>query len=159
MNDTANPTPNRSTRRFQFSIGAVLLWVVIVGLVASNVIVVGELASLKEELAKHQQELASYRPLSPEDVARQFEKRTTFGPIATTVNDVRYSVDRDSYKVRFSWTSATTIARRSSEVELAGNDYGEYYGKIHFSEFLDAQGGGKFFSVVVKSASPLENRP
>lgn len=156
MDDTANPTPNRSTRRFQFSIGAVLLWVVIVGLVASNVMVVRELASLKEELAKHQQELASYRPLPPEDVARQFEKKTTFGPLATTATDVRYSVDRDSYKVSFSWTGGTAI-RRGSTVELIGDDYGEYYGKIRLSDFLDAQGGGEFFPVVVKSASPLEH--
>ena len=43
------------------------------------------------------------RPLPEQEVARQFEKNTTLGPVRTTVKDVRYAPKEDAYKISFSY--------------------------------------------------------
>lgn len=148
MSDITNPRPNGSTGRFQFSVRSALLWVAIGCLAITNVLTRRELSAVKRELDAN-------RPLSVKEVARQFEQNATLGPISVKVRDIRYSPHKDSYKVDFSWTDATTNKSWSSDVELTTDGYGVYSGQIRNGPFIDPLGYKEAFSVAVKSPSPL----
>jgi hypothetical protein len=117
-------------------------------LAVTNVLTHRELSAVKRELDAN-------RPLSAKEVARQFQQNTTLGPIAVKVRDVRYSPDKDSYKVDFSWTDATTNKSWSSDIELTADGYGAYYGQIRNGPFIGPLGYKEAFSVAIKSPSPL----
>ncbi len=146
-----SPAPAKpSSRRFQFSLGAMLLWVAIVCLAISNAMTLREIFELKRELT-------AQRPLPAQEVARQFRENTTLGPISVSVGDVRYSSKADSYKVEYSWTDANTGKTWSSDIELMPDGYGAYYGVIRNGPFVTPLGVKNGFTVAVKTPSPLGN--
>ena len=137
-------------RRLQFSIGSMFLWAAIMCLTISNVMT-------RRELVQVRRELDAQRPLTANEVARQFEERTTRGPISVTVRDVRYSPEQDSYKIDFSFTDATSSNSWTSDVRLRSDGYGTYYGEIRADPFVKALGFSERFVVSVKTRSPLHN--
>lgn len=150
MNEPAEPDPNRFARRFQFSIGSMLLWMAVVCLAVTNMWTQWELSTVKRELASQQ-------PLPAEEVARQFQQKTTLGPITVKVRDVRYSPESDSYKVAFSWTDKTTNKTWSTDVKLTSDGYGTYFGQIRNDPFITPLGFKESFTVAVETPSPLLN--
>lgn len=150
MTEEAATSQPLAKRRFQFSIGSMLLWTAIVCLAVVNVMT-------HRELAQPKRELDIQRPLSAEEVARQFQKRTTLGPISVAVKDVRYSPKEDSYKIDFSWTDARTKKTWSSDVTLRADGYGAYHGEIRNGPFIKPLGYSERFVVSVETPSPLTN--
>jgi hypothetical protein len=146
MSDIANESPIQSPRRFRFSIGTLLLWIAIAALTANTIIT-------NRKLARLNMELSSYQPLPPKEVARQFAKSTTHGPITTSVTDVRYSPDNDEYKVQFSWVDATNGKTWSSDTRLKHDGFGVYYGEIRNGPFIQPLGFKELFPVSVRTPS------
>lgn len=135
--------------RFRFSIGTLLLWVAVCGLILNTV-------SMNRKLSQLSQEVASQRPLPTIEVARQFEESTTLGPISTTVKDVRYSEKADAYRVKFSWLDSTTGKTWYSDVRLEHDGFGVYYGKIRNGPFIQPLGRTDSFSVAVETPSSFK---
>lgn len=155
MSDTSDTAQTGAPRRFRFSIGAMLLWMVIAYLAANNVVTSRRVAIMKRELESQNRELSTHRPLAATEVARQFEKNATISPISVTVKDVRYSPDSDSYKVEFSWTDTSTNQSWSADVKLISDGYGSYYCQIRNGPFITPLGNKESFTVMVRSPSPL----
>ena len=157
---TYEPATSRlpDNRRFSFSFGSIILGIAIVGLAITNVMTYRELSQIKQALQTHGPMSAEPRwPLSAQEVARQFEKSTTLGPVSTTVKEVRYSPEEDAYRVRYSWANETTGEVWSTDVELSPTGYGEYYGEIRSDQFLDPLGYDERFVVSVETPSRLVN--
>ena len=148
MTEQSTTSQRNARGRVQFSIGTLMLWTAIVCLAVSHGILALQMRGLKRELE-------SSRPLRAEEVARQFEQRTTLPPIRTTVRDVRYSSEKDSYKVDFSWHNAKNGRTWSSDVTLKSDGFGSYFGEIRNGSFVQPLGYKSPYSVVVKSPSPL----
>lgn len=148
MADQSSISQPARRRHFRFSLRSMLLWTALVCLALSNLRTSRELNQLKRELD-------SSRPLPAAEVARQFQSNTTLGPITVKVKDVRYSPETDSYKVDFSWADATSSKTWSSDVRLTSDGYGTYYGQIRNSPFIQPLGYKEFFTVAVKTPSPL----
>ena len=158
MSDTADTSTAKPPRRFRFSIGTLLLLTAIVGLTANAIVTSRRIAMLKQQLESQERELSALSPLPPEEVARQFEKNTTLGPISVSVKDVRYSPDSDSYKVDFSWTDSNKTSQTwNGDVILNSDGYGAYHGEIRHGPFIKPLGRKEAYSVVVKTPSPLTN--
>jgi hypothetical protein len=104
---------------------------------------------------KMQRELTTNRPLSAQEVANQFEKKATLGPITTSVKDVRYSPDTESYKVQFAWTNSAIGKEWLGAVELESDGYGRYYGRICNEPFIEPLGFEEAFLVEIETPSPL----
>ena len=148
MSETANSSQTPVPRKFRFSIGTLLLWIAIVALTANTIIMNRRVTQLK-------QELASQQPLPPKDVARQFEKSTTLGPITTSVKDVRYSPESDAYRVEFSWVDSTSGKTWHSDLRLNHDGFGVYCGKIRNGPFIQPLGYKESFAVAVTTPSAL----
>ena len=131
---------------YRLSFGTILLWVAIVCITVTIIM-------MKRELSQIKQNLNSQGPLSVQEVAQQFQKRTTLGPITVTVKDVRYSSKKDSYKIDFSWTDATTGKIWHTDVQLTNDTYGTYFGVIRNDPFIKPLGNEDVYPVVVKSPS------
>ena len=142
-------------RLFRFSLGNLLLLVLVVCLATALLVTHRRLVQLERSFTETQRELRALQPLSAEDVAIQFEKSTTGGPIATTVEDVRYSPTEDAYKVSFSWLNATTGQSTYTSVKLKGDGFGAYKGVIHSAKFATPLGHKDSVPVFVRTASPL----
>src|SRR5215212_6929499 len=84
MFDNTLSSDQRSPRRFRFSVASLLLFMAVLGLAIM-------LGLTNRKLHRVEQELGAMQPMSPQEVARQFEQHTTLGPIKTKVEDVRYS--------------------------------------------------------------------
>lgn len=95
--------------------------------------------------------------MSVEDVSRQFTKHTTLGPITVIVKDVRYSSQKDAYKIEFSWTDTTTGKTRHMDVQLANDTYGTYFGMIRNGPFIEPLGYEDGYPVAVQTPSPFRN--
>lgn len=152
MNDSESSPPDTPTpprRRFQFSIESILLWTAIACLAISNVM-------LSRKLERITRDVQSSRPLSPNEVAEQFEKRTTLGPITTNVEDVRYSPEKDAFQIEFSWVDANTNEEWWSDVELQSDEFGRYYGRIRNGPFVKPLGYQDGFTIIVESPSSFE---
>ena len=146
MKDDATITDKKP--RLRFSLGSMLLMMAVVCLSISLVIVYGRLMRIERELN-------ASRPLSAEEVARQFETSTKFSTFSTKVQDVRYSPKEDSFLVSFSWDDPTTKTSWSTEVRLKPDGYGRYFGQIRSGEFLKSVGStNDVYTVVVESPSP-----
>lgn len=150
MHDEANTSKAPVPRRLRFSVGTLLLWIAI-GALAMNTIIMGR------KVTQLKQELASQQPLPAREVARQFEKRTTLGVIATTVKDVRYSTEADAYKIDFSWVDSTTGKTWHSDVQLNHDGFGVFYGKIRNGPFIEPLGYKHSFAVAVETPSSFDN--
>lgn len=150
MSDEIHTAQTSSPRRFRFSIGTLLLWIAI-GAVTMNSII------MRRQVAQLEQELASQQPLAPKDVAHQFEKSTTLGPITTTVKDVRYSAEADAYRVEFSWDDSASGETWYSDVRLDHDGFGTYYGEIRNGPFIQPLGHKEAFVVLVETPSSFEN--
>jgi hypothetical protein len=142
-------------RRVRFSIGTLLLWITIGALAANTIVINRQVTQLKQELAS-QQPLLSKGPLPLNEVARQFEKWTKLGRITTTVKDVRYSPEAESYKVKFSWADSASGKTGNSTVQLNHEGFGEYYGAIADQSFLQPLGNSYPFSVKVETPSSFQ---
>lgn len=149
MSNETNTSQTPVPVRFRFSIGTILLWVAIAALTINTVI-------MNRHVARLGNDLASQRPLAPREVARQFEQRTTLGTIATTVKDVRYSPEADTYEVEFSWADAASGKTWHSDVRLNHDGFGTYLGQIRGQPFIEPLGHKDFFPVSVKTPSPLD---
>lgn len=150
MTDEANTSQTPAPRRFQFSIGTLLLWIAIGALAANTVIMNRQITRLK-------QGLASQQPLSPKEVARQFEQSTTLGTITTTVKDVRYSAEAEAYRVTFSWIDSASGKTWHSDVRLDHDGFGVYYGQIRNGPFIQPLGYKEAFPVAVTTPSSFED--
>jgi hypothetical protein len=147
-----NSTPINPIRRFRFSLGSLLLLMAVVCLAIS-------LAIVYSQLVRTERELEGLRPMSVEEVARQFENSTKFGNFATKVNDVRYSPTEDAFAVEFSWTDPATGTMWSTDTKLKPDGFGRYYGKIHSGEFLKAVGStSEYYMIGVETPSPLKSK-
>ena len=155
MSDTADTSQTDQPRRFRFTIATALLWMAIAGLAANTIVMNRRITMMQQELDTQQYELRAHRPLPPREVASQFEESTTLGPIATSVKDVRYSRDTDSYQVEFAWVDSTTGKKWHSEVQLQSDGYGAYYGHIRNGPFIEPLGYKESFTVSVETPSPL----
>ena len=89
MIDESDPTEDSSPKRFQISLGTLLLWLAITGLVVNNVVLSRRVANIDRARDAQKRELDALRPMPPGEVARQFEKHTTRGPITVSVRDVQ----------------------------------------------------------------------
>jgi hypothetical protein len=138
-------------RRFQFSLGSMLLLTAVVGLSISLVLVYSKLVHTERALN-------ALQPISAEEVARQFERNTTIGGgrISTNVTDVRYSPAENAYKVDFSWTDSQTGQSWSSDVKLKSDGFGTYFGQIRNSEFVKPLKSSDSYLVVVETPSALK---
>lgn len=142
----SEPAPRR---RLRFSLGSLLLLVTAISLAIA-------LALTHQKLTIADRQLKAVQPLSPEEVASQFESQTTLGSIKTTVRDVRYSPGENAYKVAFSWVESKTAQEWSTEVILTADGFGAYHGKIQSDQFVKPSGIGlDFFPVELKTPSPL----
>jgi hypothetical protein len=103
-------------------------------------------------------ELTASRPLRAEEVARQFEMATNVNQLKTKVEDVRYSPEKDAYRVRFSWTDPVTKSQWSTDTTLESDGFGTYFGPILSVEFLKAIGSKEDrYMIAVASESPLKS--
>jgi len=135
---------------YRLSFGTILLWVAIVCITIAIIM-------MKRDLSQIKQNLNSQVPLSVQEVAQQFQKRTTLGPITVTVKDVRYSSEKDSYKIDFSWTDATTGKIWHTDVQLTNDTYGTYFGVIRNDPFFKPLGYEDGYPVAVESPSLFTN--
>ena len=149
MSDPTNTSQTQVPRRFRFSLGTLLLWIAI-GALTTNTII------MNRQVARLNHEVASQQPLSPDDVARQFEIRTTLGPITTTVKDVRYSPEADAYRVNFSWVDSASGNTWHSDIQLAHDGFGVHYGQIRNGPFIQPLGYTESFPVAVETPSSFE---
>ena len=129
--------------------GTLLLWVAILAVAINTALLNRQIYLLKHEVAAQQ-------PLTPKEVARQFEKSTTLGPISTSVRDVRYSEEADTYRVEFSWVDATTGKTWFTDVRLKHDGFGIYYGKIRNGPFIKPLGYKDSFTVAVETPSSFD---
>ncbi len=144
-------TPGPSKRRlFQFSLGSMLLLTTVAGLSIALVLMYLRMTGAERQLE-------SLQPISPEEVARQFENATTTARITTKVDDVRYSRTEDAYKVIFEWTDKKTNTTWSTDVVLKADGFGAYFGVIRNVEFVQPFGVTEY-GVVVTTPSPLEGK-
>ena len=148
MNDAERELKTPANQKPRFSLGTLLLWIAIFALTANTIV-------MNRELSRMKQEVAAQQPLPAQEVARQFEKSTTLGPITTSVRDVRYSEDDDAYRVKFSWTDSTTGKTWYSDVRLKHDGFGVYYGQIRNGPFIKPLGRSDSYSVSVETPSPL----
>jgi hypothetical protein len=129
MGDDGEKSQPASFWRVRFSLGSLLLLMAVVGLSIA-------LGLTYRKLDRAERELNALQPVSREEVARQFESNTSFGPHRTTVTDVRYSQKEDAYRVTFSWVDSTTNKPWSSDLTLRSADgFGNYQGQIDVPEF------------------------
>ncbi|MCM2374720.1 hypothetical protein [Aporhodopirellula aestuarii] len=112
---------------------------------------------MSRQITQLKQELTSQQPLSPKEVARQFEKRATLGPITTTVKDVRYSLEADAYKVNFSWVDSTSGKTWYSDLRLNHDGFGKYYGQIRNGPFIQPLGYKEAFAITVETPSSFDD--
>ncbi|KAA5546996.1 hypothetical protein FYK55_00835 [Roseiconus nitratireducens] len=155
MSDDGESSRKTQPRGFRWSIGTALLWVAIAGLVANSIMMHRRTTLLQQKIDHQQREMSALRPLPPEEVASQFERSTTLGPITTSVKDVRYSPEKDAYRIEFGWTDATTGKQWFTDVELKSDGYGTYYGQIRNHPFIEPLGREEFYAVSVRTPSPL----
>jgi hypothetical protein len=155
MDPIPDSTRSSSSKRFRISLATLLLWFALVGLLVSNLLLSHRLSVVEHEWQSRKQELETIRPLPLAEVARQFEARTTRGPISVSVKDVRYSADKDSYKIYFSWTDSSSNKTWSTDVELKSDGYGSYYGQIRNGPFIQPLGYKESFTVVVITPSSM----
>ena len=135
--------------RFQFSLNNLLLWIAVIALAIGLVLTTRELSSRRRELE-------ALQPLSVQEVARQFEARTSQGTLKVTVSDVRYSQADDAYRVKFSCVNSTDGASWTSDVKLEGDHFGSYSGMIRDGTYLTAIGtSSDGFYIVVEPPSTL----
>ena len=126
MSDETPKSEQPAVWRIRYSIATLLLLMAAIGLAIA-------LTLTYRKLARTERELDAMRPLPEQEVARQFEKKTTLGPVRTTVTDVRYAPKEDAYKVSFSyvisggptaspteWTSSVTLPSYGLKPELDG---------------------------------------
>lgn len=150
MSEIDNDSQTPASRNFRFSIGTLLLWFVILALTLNAIMMNRQISRLTKEVAAQQ-------PLSPKEVARQFEKRATLGPVSTTVRDVRYSEQEDAYRVEFSWVDATSGKTWFSDVRLKNDGFGVYYGQIRNGPFIQPLGYKESFTVAVETPSGFDS--
>jgi HAMP domain-containing protein len=149
MRENTPSSEPRTTGRFRFSLASLLLFMAVLGLAIM-------LGLTYRKLHRVEQELSAMQPISPQEVARQFEQHTTLGPITTKVDDVRYSPKADAYKVGFSFVDSAVGVKWSTEVMLKADGFGAYHGQIMSSEFIKPLGVSNSFNVSVQTRSPLE---
>ncbi|QDV23857.1 hypothetical protein [Aureliella helgolandensis] len=150
MSDETNTSQTPVARGFRFSLGTMLLWIAI-GALTTNTIIMNRLVT------QLRNEVASQQPLSPKEVARQFEMGATLGPITTTVKDVRYSPEADAYRVKFSWVDAASGNTWHSDIQLEHDGFGVYYGQIRNGPFIQPLGYTESFPVAVETRSSFED--
>lgn len=141
-------TPPRGPR-LQFSLATLLLSMTAVGLAVA-------LLLTNRRLAEAERRLKAIFPLPVDEVALQFENRTTVGPITTRVRDVRYSSDHDSFLVNYEWTDSQTGQTWSSDLVLESDGFGRYSAVIHNDPFIKPLGNTRGFTVLVESPSALQ---
>ncbi len=149
MSEQVKPLQSQSGHRLRISLTSVFCLLLIAVLVITNLVTGWRLLRI-------QRELSAYRPLPPKEVARQFEENTTLGRISTKVVDVRYSADKDAYRVAFSWRDTKAAETWYSEVDLASNGYGLYGGVIRSDAFVQPL-ERESYSVAVQTPSPLSD--
>lgn len=149
MSNETNTSQTPVPGKVRFSYGSILLWLAIAALTINTVI-------MNRHVARLEQDLASQRPLAPREVARQFEERTSLGPLTTTVKDVRYSPEADAYRVEFSYANSGSGETWHSDVRLNHDGFGTYFGQIRGQPFIEPLGHKDFFPVSVKTPSPLD---
>ena len=155
MSTETDSTKSSTPAPCPLSQGNTLIWLVVVGLAVSNFMLHQRLAGIERQINARLPGQGGVAPLSPAEVARQFEERTTVNPITVSVKDVRYSPNDDSYKVDFSWTNAKTNETWLSDIKLKADGYGSYFGQIHNGPFLEPLGQKDAYTVLVKTPSPL----
>lgn len=136
-------------RAWKFSLSTMLMVVTIACLATALVLT-------SRRLAETESLLGSMKPLPLKEIAAQFEKKTTLGPIATKVTDVRYSPEADAYKVQFSWTNKDTDETWTSDVILKSGDYGAYVGRIRNGPFATPLGYTDGYPVAVRTPSAFK---
>ena len=145
VNETiTQKTPSR------LSYSTMLLWILIVYLLITSI-------KLQRDISVMKQGNVIQTPLSVQEVARQFEKRTHLPPISTDVRDVRYSPENDAFKVEFSWTNRDTEKTWHTDVKLSSDGYGRYIGTIRNGPFIEPTGHEDGYSVVVESPCQFNN--
>jgi hypothetical protein len=157
MSDETPKSEQPGVWRIRYSIATLLLLMATIGLAIS-------LGLTYRKLARTERELDAMRPLPEQEVARQFEKNTTLGPVRTTVKDVRYAPKEDAYKISFSYVISggptASPTEWTSSVTLSSYGLGAYRGVIQATEFnyaLRGLGGSpNFFSISVETPSPLK---
>lgn len=150
----------------RYSVSSLLLLMVVVALFFSLMIVYRQLREVEKRLAAVDAKLLhaetavlSVQPIPPQEVAKQFESRTSNGSVKTTVSDVRYSPKEDAYQVEFSWIDPATKSNWTTDIRLKSDGFGRYFGSIRSDEYLKAiASNNDTYLVVVESASPLEIR-
>jgi hypothetical protein len=135
---------------YRISFGTILLWVAVVCITVTIIVIKIELSQIKRSLI-------SQVPMPVKEVAQQFKKQTTLGPVTVTVKDVRYSPKKDSYKIDFSWTDSTTGKIWNTDVQLINDTYGTYFGMIRNDPFIKPLGYKDGYPVAVESPSLLRN--
>ena len=120
---------------YQFRLSTLLLAATLVAMACIIMVTRLEVARLK---ASRTLPIANASPIPPDVVAASVEQHLASHPLPTSVNDVRYSLNDDSFKVRYQWTDPTDGKQWSSDVTLKGDGYGEYTGCITNDKFLNA---------------------
>ncbi|MDA7978647.1 MAG: hypothetical protein MPJ50_07745 [Pirellulales bacterium] len=115
-------------RRFQFSIGQLLILVLVVSLLIAHFLMWQRLAKIENRITDSA--TGFIPPVSLHDVKIQFESQTSDSGLKITVDDVRYSESKDAYRVDY--TSLDTVSGRKgvSHIELQGDDYQLYHGRF-----------------------------
>lgn len=80
-------------------------------------------------LAEYESELKFLRPLPVDELARDFEQKTSQGPVSTYVTDIRCSAN-GICKLTYTWTIDGSNQYTSTEIILSHDGYGTYYCKI-----------------------------
>jgi hypothetical protein len=149
----------RASTRYQFSLGSMLLVIAIACMAMWMFAMSRSLTHVSARLRVLEGEQTASRPLSAEEVARQFEMATNVNQLKTKVEDVRYSPEKDAYRVTFSWTDPVTKSQWSTDAMLKSDGFGVYFGPILSGEFLKAIGSKEDrYMVGVYSESPLKSK-
>jgi hypothetical protein len=138
--------------RLRFSLSTLLLLVAIFGLTVA--LIISQIRNSRLEA-----EAATGRPLSFEEVVRQFEQRTSTGGVKVKVTDVRYSKKEDAYEVSFSWSDPKSKQDMSTDnIRLQADGFGRYYGQIASDPYKQSIGipTTDIFPVIVETPSPLK---
>lgn len=124
VTDESSPRP-----KLRFAISSLLLGTTIVALTIALIWTQLEVQRLKKDVQAN-------RKLTVDEVAASIENRASIHPFPVKVRDVRYSPEKDAYRVRFEFTDVADKERYVTDVTLVGDGFGAYTGRIQNDRFL-----------------------
>ena len=155
MKDESDGAPSPAPLKIRFSIGTLLLWIVIGVLAINSIVMNRNLVRVEREITQSKRKSESQLPLTPDEVSRQFEENTARRSVATKVKDVRYSPEADAYRVSFSYFDSADGTNLPLTITLNHDGFGVYSGTIKGGPLIESlEQYSEFHSFVVSVETP-----